>query len=176
MIRLFHPLQWSFQQKFLAGFNACAAVLLYAIYTQYFGGLNPCPLCTFQRGAFVVLATVFLAGAMHNPRRGWGKLGYALVAIATAVAGVVIAARHVWIQQLPPERVPACGPDLDFMLQAWPIGRTLRQVFVGSGDCAIVDWIFLGLSMPAWSAITFAALGVWAALSLARPTEPPRDP
>jgi protein dithiol:quinone oxidoreductase len=159
------PLRWSFQQRLLAGFLGCAGVLLYALYTQYFGGLNPCPLCTFQRGAFVALGMVFVAGAMHNPRQQWVRCVYVLLAMLAAAAGVAVAARHVWIQQLPPEQVPACGPDLGYMLQTLPITDTLRHVFTGSGECAVVDWSFLGLAMPAWSLITFLVLALWAALA-----------
>jgi disulfide bond formation protein DsbB len=167
-----HPLQWSFQQRFLSGFIGCAGVLLYAIYTQYFGGLQPCPLCTLQRGAFVLLAAVFILGAMHNPRSRGVRIGYALAAIATALLGAAIAARHVWIQLLPPDRVPACGPDLGDMLRSWPLSRTLRQLITGSGECAVIDWTFWGLSMPAWSLITFAVLASWSGLSLCRRNRP----
>jgi disulfide bond formation protein DsbB len=33
------------------------------------------------------------------------------------------------------------------------------MVFSGSGECAEVNWVFLGLSMPAWVFIWFVALG-----------------
>jgi protein dithiol:quinone oxidoreductase len=56
--------------------------------------------------------------------------------------------------------VPECGPGLDYMLQAFPLNETLRMVFTGSGECAEVDWAFLGLSMPAWVLISFVLLGV----------------
>lgn len=170
------PLNWSFQQRFLAGFLGCAGVLLYALYTQYFGGLRPCPLCTFQRGGFVLLAMLFVAGAMHAPRSLWVRTGYVAATIVVAFGGIAIAARHVWLQLLPPELVPDCGPDLGYMLQAWPLGDTIRQVFTGSGECAIVDWTFLGLSMPAWSLLTFAALALWSGLCLRAREQPSHHP
>lgn len=159
------PLQWSFRGKCLAGFGACAGVLLYALYVQFFDRLNPCPLCTFQRGVFVVLGLVFLGGALAGPKSRAGRIVVAGLAVLAASGGVAIAARHVWLQSLPPEQVPACGPDLAWMLQSWPLLSTVRQVFTGSGECAVIDWTFLGLSMPAWSLFTYVVLAIWAVLS-----------
>lgn len=152
----------SFRARCLLGFAACAALLGYALYTQHFGGLVPCPLCTFQRGAFVALGLVFLAAALHAPKGGAGRAGYGLLAFAAAAAGAAIAGRHVWLQSLPPDQVPACGPDLSYMMEAFPLTDVLRRVFTGSGQCAEVDWTFLGLAMPAWSLVWFVLLGAWA--------------
>jgi len=45
------------------------------------------------------------------------------------------------------------------------------MVFTGSGECAEIDWVFLGLSMPAWVLIAFVCLaiyGIWANLAKLR--------
>ncbi|MEP6634101.1 MAG: disulfide bond formation protein B, partial [Luteimonas sp.] len=76
--------------------------------------------------------------------------------------GLAISARHVWLQHLPPDDVPACGPGLNYMMEAMPFLGVLRKVLTGSGECAKVDWTFLGLSMPEWSSIWFALLALWA--------------
>ncbi len=157
-----NPFRWSFRVQFFAGFLACTALIAYALYTQHFQGLMPCPLCTFQRGAFLLLGLVFLLGALHAPKGRTGRAAYGLLALLPAVAGVVIAGRHVWLQSLPADKVPACGPDLSFMMEAFPLAEVVRKVFTGSGECAEVDWTFLGLAMPAWSLICFVLLGVWA--------------
>lgn len=157
-----NPFRWSFRTQCLAGFAACAALLAYALYTQHFGGLLPCPLCTFQRGAFIALGLVFLLGAVHSPRRAAARAIYGVSALVCAAVGVAIAGRHVWLQNLPADEVPACGPDLSYLMEAFPLGDVLRKVFTGSGECAEVDWTFLGLAMPAWSLIWFVALGLWA--------------
>lgn len=161
-----NPLTWTFPQRLLAGFLGCAGVLLYALYTQIYGGLNPCPLCTLQRGAFMALAAVFVLGSLHAPRRFAVRAIYVALAILIALLGAGVAMRHVWLQQLPPDQVPACGPDLAHMLQSWPLLDVVRQVLTGSGECAVVDWRFLGLSMPAWSLLTFLVLALWSALAL----------
>ena len=160
-----NPLRWSFRARCLAGFAACAALIAFALYGQFQLGLLPCPLCIFQRVAFAALGLVFLAAGLHAPasvgaRRAWGVL-----ALLAAAAGAAIAARHVWLQHLPPDQVPSCGPGLDWLMQTMPVAGVLREVFTGSGECANVDWTFLGLSMPAWSLAWFVLLGAWAAIA-----------
>ena len=157
-----NPFRWSFRAQFLLGFLACAALLSFALYSQYYGGLMPCPLCTFQRGAFILLGAVFLIGALHSPRSPSGRRTYGVLALLAAGLGISVAGRHVWLQHLPADKVPACGPDLSFMMEAFPLADVLRKVFTGSGECAKVDWTFLGLSMPEWSLAWFLALAMWA--------------
>jgi disulfide bond formation protein DsbB len=143
----------------LAGFAACAAMMGYALYAEYGLLLTPCPLCIFQRVAVIALGVVFLVAAVF-PARHWGRATYTGLIGLIAAVGVGIAGRHVWLQSLPPERVPACGPGLDYIIDSFPFSEALRLVFSGSGECAVADWHFLGLSMPAWVLISVAALGV----------------
>lgn len=135
----------------------------YALYTQYVGGLEPCPLCMTQRVFYVFTAAVALIAALHNrARRVYGVL----VALG-ALAGAGIAARQVWLQHLPPNEVPACGPSVEYMLQTLPFGDVLKRMLKGDGNCAVVDWQWLGLSMAEWSLLCFLALaaaGVWQVL------------
>lgn len=141
----------------------CAGLLAYAYYTQFYLGLQPCPLCIFQRVAVIALGVVFLLAVLHGPR-GWGRRVYAGLLGLVALVGAGIAGRHVWLQHLPADQVPACGPGLNYMLEVFPLGETLRMVFTGSGECAAVNWSFLGLSMPAWVLIwcvVLGALAIW---------------
>jgi len=147
----------------LLGFMACLALMGYALYAQHILGLEPCPLCIFQRVAVILLGMVFLVAALHGPGRA-GRSVYALLVFAAAAAGAGVAGRHLWLQSLPPERVPACGPGLDYMLEAFPFTEMLQTVLSGSGECAQVDWRFLGLAMPAWvliSIVLLGAYGIW---------------
>ncbi|WP_147652163.1 disulfide bond formation protein B [Vulcaniibacterium gelatinicum] len=162
------PFRWSFRAQFLAGFLACAALIGFALYTQLHGGLEPCPLCIFQRVAFAALGLVFLLGGLHAPQGAGGRRAWGVVALLPALVGLGIAGRHVWLQHLPPDRVPACGPGLDYMLEAMPLTGVIRKVLTGSGECANVDWSFLGLSMPAWSLVWFVLLAGWAAFAAFR--------
>jgi disulfide bond formation protein DsbB len=105
---------------------------------------------------------------LHAPRGRAGRGIYGVLAAVVAGIGIAIASRHVWLQHLPPDRVPACGPDLSFMMKNFPLGDTLRHVFTGSGECAKVDWTMFGLSMPEWSLLWFAVLPGWALWSAFR--------
>jgi disulfide bond formation protein DsbB len=152
----------SFRSACLVGFAACAALIGFALYAQFHTGLEPCPLCIFQRIAFASLGAVFLVGGLHSPRGTGGQRFYGMIALLVAGAGGAIAARHVWLTHLPPEQVPSCGPPLSFMMETNALTDVIRKVLTGSGECAKVDWTFLGLSMPAWSLAWFALLAVWA--------------
>ncbi|MGX2042025.1 disulfide bond formation protein B [Methylocaldum sp. MU1018] len=149
---------------FLAGFLFCAGLLAAALYFQFSGGLEPCPLCVSQRIMIFAVGLVMLIAALHDPK-GTGVKVYALLGFVTAVLGGSISARHVWLQHLPPEEVPACGPGLEYMFQYFPLSETLKAMLNGTGDCAKVDWTLIGLSMPAWVLVCFAILAL---LSLAQ--------
>jgi disulfide bond formation protein DsbB len=142
----------------LAGFAACAALLAYALYSQFGLGLDPCPLCIFQRIGIAVLGLVFLAAALHDPRGG-GRYVYAALAALAALATLGVAARHLYVQSLPPGTLPSCGAPLAVLLKFAPVWQVIRKVLTGSGECSEVTWRFLGLSMPAWVAIWALALG-----------------
>ena len=146
---------------FAAGAAVCAALLAFAYYLQYVQHLEPCPLCYVQRWFFYALLAVFAVGAIHAPRRG-GALAYGIVAALFAAGGLAAATRQVWLQHLPADKVPQCGPDLIFMLKNFPLGDTLSNLVQGSGECATVDWTFLGLSIAEWSLGWFVALAAYA--------------
>ncbi len=146
------------RQVNLGAVIVCAAMMGYALYSQHVVGLDPCPMCIFQRIALIATGLVFLAGVVYNAR-AWGRYVFAALFLLAAGTGVALAGRHVYLQNLPPDQVPACGPSLDYMLDAFPLTEVLRKVFVGSGECAEILWQFLGLSMPAWVLIWFVILG-----------------
>lgn len=154
-------MRWLFalsaRQWFLLGFLFCAGLMLTAFYFQFVGGLDPCPLCISQRIMVVAVGLVMLAAAIHNP----GPVGirnYAVAAGLTALIGASISGRHVWIQHLPADEVPACGPGLSYMFQYFPLSDTLRAMVTGTGDCAKVDWTLMGFSMPFWVLVCFIGL------------------
>lgn len=134
----------------------CIASLAYALYVQHGMGLDPCPLCILQRMAMLGIAVVAFVGVIL-PRLRW-LVG--LLMLAPAGWGIATAARHVWIQNLPPEKVPECGAGFDFMREAFGLWEAIKVAFEGSGDCAEVDWSFIGLSMPAWVLIMFVGLAL----------------
>ena len=143
----------------LAGFLFCAGLLGYAYHVQFNQGLEPCPLCIFQRVAFLASACVFLLAAVHNAGRVGSRV-YALLILLASLSGAAIAGCHVRLQHLPADQVPECGPGLDYMLEVFSFSETLKRVFTGSGECAEVSWQLLGLSMPTWSLLCFIGLAV----------------
>ena len=142
---------------FTGAFVLCAALMATALYMQHVMGLEPCPLCVFQRVFVIGLGIVALAGAIHDPGRIGRRVYGSLVALL-AVLGVVVAGRHVWLQNLPADQVPDCGPGLSYMLDAFPLFEALQLVFEGSGECAEVQWTFLGLTIPGWTLVVFVGI------------------
>lgn len=149
----------------------CAGLMGFALFAQYGLKLEPCPLCVLQRVAVISLGLVFLVAALHNPS-GIGRFIYGLLAAVAAGAGAGVAGRQVWLQSLPKDQVPACGPGLDFMLDTFGLGEVLSMVLSGSGECADVAWSFLGLSMPTWVLAWCVGLAVYALWANWRPDSP----
>ena len=144
------------------GFLVCAGLIAFALYLQYFQNEEPCPLCIFQRVAFMALGVVFLVAALHAPARTGAKL-YGGLLLVVAVVGGAIAARHVWLQNLPKNMVPACGPDLSYMMKQFPMWEVFSKVLSGSGQCAEVGWTFLGISIAGWALTWFILFALFAA-------------
>jgi disulfide bond formation protein DsbB len=153
-------LNWITPRKWFLILVLCCAVLLgFALYNQYVDYLDPCPLCIFQRVVFFAMGLVALLAALHNPARA-GQRIYAWLVAVTATIGSLIASRHIWLQNLPADQVPECGPGLNYMLENFPLKEVLSTVLMGSGSCAEVVWSFLGMSMPMWTLIWYVSLGL----------------
>jgi disulfide bond formation protein DsbB len=149
---------------FAAIFTACAALVGFGLYLQEYKGLEPCPMCILQRYAFVAIAAIALAAAIHGPQRLALKVYGALIALF-AIAGAGVAIRHSWLQHYPPA-TETCGTDLEFLVNTFPLSQALPKIFAGTGSCSKVDWTLLALSIPEWALVwyvAFAALAVWIA-------------
>ncbi len=152
----------------LVGALVCAGLLAYAYYLQYFEGQDPCPLCLVQRFFYYGILIALGVGALHGPGRK-GAIAYSVAALVFAAGGLATAVRQVWLQHLPADQVPACGPDLYFMVENLPFARMLQLLLRGSGQCAEVHWTFLGLSIAEWSLAWFVVFAAFAlALALRR--------
>jgi len=145
----------------LLGFLFCAALIAYALYSQYGLGYEPCPLCIFQRVAVIAVGLVFLLAFLHNPGIG-GAFIYGVVIDLSAISGALIAARHVWIQAQPEGAVASCGATLGYMLDTLKFTTVIAKVLTGSGECHEINWTLLGLSMPWWVLFALIGLGAWA--------------
>jgi disulfide bond formation protein DsbB len=141
----------------LLGFLWCAALMGYALYVQYGLHQEPCPLCILQRVAVIAVGVVFLVAVLHNPADRAARV-YGVLIDLCALAGIGVAARHMWILAQPPGSVAECGASLDYMMDVLPLHEVLAKVLTGSGECAKVTWEFLGISMPGWVLVNLLGL------------------
>jgi len=134
-------------------------LVLVAAYVEPFASMNPCPMCMMQRAIYLTTAG-FAILALLSIKRVLLKSLFAFLGFLSAAAGVAVASRQVWLQQLPKDEVPACGPPLEYMIEVFPIMEVLQSMLMGTGDCAEIQWQWLGLSIPGWSILAFAGLAV----------------
>jgi disulfide bond formation protein DsbB len=144
---------------YLIGFLLCTAMLAIAGYFQFVDHLEPCPLCILQRIITLAIGVVLLLAVIHNPKSIGVKI-YGVLAGLVSCVGIGVAGRHVWLQNLPEDQVPSCGPGLNFMLENFPLNDAINMVLRGSGECAEVLWTFLGLSIPAWTLVAFILFAI----------------
>ncbi len=144
----------SIRPTMLIGLIICIAMIVVALFFQHYMGLIPCPLCIVQRTIVMVLAGIFLLALIQDPK-SWGRRIYGCLLTLSSIAGVAVAGRHTWLQHLPPEKVPECGPGLAFWMNNLPANEVIQKVFQGSGECAAVVWTFVSFSIPEWSLIIF---------------------
>ena len=159
----------SFRPMMAIGGIIAFAALGFALVLQYAFGLEPCPMCVFQRVAMIAVGLIMLAAALHGPSSRLGQGIYAGLAALAAGSGIAIAGRHVWLQNLPEDQVPACGPSLDYMMDVMPALDVIRTVLSGDGNCAMIDASFLGVSLPGWTLLGFVALAIWGIIAACLP-------
>ena len=153
---------------YLIGVLVIAGLFGAALYLQYVLHHEPCPLCMVQRFIFIALGVLFFIAFLHNPKRTGSRVYGGLIAFV-ALCGVAVAGRHIWIQHLPKDEVPACGPGLNYMLENFPMSEVLQELMHGSGECAEKGWTFLTLTIPELSLIWYVLLGAWALMIALRP-------
>ena len=144
----------------LAGLAFCVLMMAVALGLEHIVGLEPCPLCIFQRVAVLSAAAVFAVAAIHNPGGRLGAGVYGALGLAAVAGGIGVAWRHLWLQSLPADEVPSCGPGLDYMMELLPWRDVVAMVLSGSGECAEIDFLFLGISLPGWTLIGFVVLSL----------------
>ena len=138
---------------YFLGFIASFGFVVYSLYIQQKFSLEPCPLCIFQRIAFMVMGVLFLVAALHNPQT-LGRRLYGVLHFAAAAAGIGIAIR---------EKVMAeCGAGFDYIFETFPLKKALDLVFKGTGECSSIDWTMFGLTIPQLSLIAFTGLAIYA--------------
>ncbi len=141
----------------LTFFVICSCLLGYGYYLQYVEYLEPCPLCMVQRVAFLAIALTALISAIHGPQF-LGIRIYSGLLVFFSTFGGAIASRQIWLQHLPKDQIPECGPGLSFMLETAPFLDVVKTLIIGTGDCAEVVWTFLGFSIPEWALVMFVSI------------------
>lgn len=149
----------SYRQIFSFLLVAPAALLAFGYYLQFVEHLSPCPLCVSQRLAFYGVAISALV-ALITPQKMFLQHLWAAIAGLFALLGAGLASRQIWLQSLPADQVPACGPDFDFIIETFPLSEAISIMFRGNGNCAEVTWTFLSFSIPQWSILAFAAFAL----------------
>ena len=141
-------------------FLVCNGLILAALYMQNVMELKPCYLCITQRGFIILTGTFSLLAFLHN----YGIKVYGGLITLSALAGGFFSGKQIWLQSLPEDQVPACGPPVEYLFDAFNFSDALSMLFRGDGNCAEVQWTLLKLSIPAWTLLCFlglAALGLW---------------
>ena len=150
----------SLRLLYLFGGGICIAALAFAyFYLEAKLGLEPCPLCIFDRIVLAIMAGFFVLGFIHNPAL-LGRRIYAFFTLSMSLLGCALAGRHIYLQNLPPDQVPGCLPDFGYMLEEFPLLETIQMVLNSAGECAEIDWTFLGLTIPQQTLLVFIVLAV----------------
>ncbi|MEJ2417858.1 MAG: disulfide bond formation protein B [Exilibacterium sp.] len=161
----------SIRQTNLILFLGCCGLILTALYMQEFMKMIPCALCITQRVFVIAVGLVALVAWLHNPSV-LGRRLYAGLGIITGIIGAGFSARHLWLQSLPEDLKPACGPSLEYIIDTFPLMEALDVLLAGDGNCAEVSWTFLGVSIPGWTLVAFVGLVATNLWQLVR--QPPR--
>ena len=130
----------------------CAGLLATALYMEYASGLVPCALCLAQRATFALIG---IACLLYMLPFYTSRFIFSLAAFISSTLGVWLASRQLWLQSLPEDELPACGPDIYFMIERFPLTESLQTMLMGSGSCAEVQWTFLTLSIPGWTLLFY---------------------
>lgn len=141
----------------LLAFLSVVGLMSYGIYAEKVLYLDPCPLCITQRMFYIGVGLCAVLG-FFIINRAWIQRLLATLMAVSAIGGIVTAGRQVWLQHLPKDQVPECGPGLQYWLENEPWLNTLSLLFKGDGNCAEVYWTFLGFSMGEWSLAWFVVL------------------
>lgn len=150
----------SSRQTFALIAAGCLSLILIGMYMQYGMKLIPCALCITQRIFIIAVGVVALGAFLHHPQ-GFGQKIYAGLGVIFAVVGGSFSSRQLYLQSLPEDQVPACGPDIAYMFENFPLQEAFSLLLRGDGNCAEVSWTFLGISIPGWTLVAFAGLAIF---------------
>src|SRR3954454_24541611 len=141
-------------QRGLLALAIAGAMVGGAQFMEHVLNLDPCPLCLMQRLWTIFAGAAILIGLAHNPRLST----YPIVALLCSLVGAGFSIRQLWLQHLPEDEVPACTPDMAYMIDAFPLSDILRAMTYGTGNCAKVTWTLWGIGIAGWALLGFILL------------------
>jgi disulfide bond formation protein DsbB len=143
------------------GLGACACAFLLGVsyYLEYMEGFQPCPLCLVQRLLIAILGLLFLTATSWRLRQRTGRrLGKAIVLLT--LLGAAAAGYQLWLQHYMASTLATCLPPLAYLLSAFPPAEAFSLILKNPAGCNDIQWIFMGLSLPAWTSVSFVGFGV----------------
>lgn len=143
------------RHAFLSIWVGCIVLIAIALFMQYQMELIPCALCMTQRVFIIAVGVVALLAWLHRSSSG---RPYAIAGMVFAIIGGGFSTRHLWLQSLPEDLAPACGPTLGYLLETVPFVEALTVLLQGDGNCAETVWSLLGLTIPGWTLVAFVGL------------------
>ena len=146
---------------YLIGFAMSIGLVGLALWIQTAYNLEPCPLCISQRIIFMMLGMLFFVAAFIKPDTIVSKI-LTLLQVVASLGGASVAIRHWWLQAHRGEIIADCGVGFDYMFDNFPLQKAFKLIFRGTGDCAAIDWTFLGLTLPQLGLIAFISFGLLA--------------
>jgi disulfide bond formation protein DsbB len=146
---------------YLFGFVITSLLILTGYYLEIFGGFMPCPLCSLERIAFIILAILFLGGFLSRPKRS--AIVFNISLLLTSLFGCALTARQIWLQHFPPKNVGECSVNLMYLLKTFSLTEVIQRVYEGGIDCAERGFEFMSLNMAEWALLWF---GLFFILSL----------
>lgn len=141
----------------------CCGLMAIGLHMQYNMDLIPCALCVTQR-IFIILVGIIALIGFTIPASGISNRIVASLGVLSALIGGGFSSRQLWLQSLPPEEAPACGPSLGYLMENFPFQEAFSLLLRGDGNCSEVVWTFLGVSIPGWTLVAFlglALLNLW---------------
>lgn len=147
---------------FILGLLPLAAIAFAKFYLEDIQLLEPCPYCMLQRGIFLLFTAVFWLSAIFVGKgsRFFSSLS-SLLFILVAILGLFIAGKHIYLQFNPTDSL-GCTQTTLAITEVFDY-QIVKDLLMTGGDCSVIDWTFLGLTIPMWSAVLmviFALIGI----------------
>ena len=151
----------------LCGLICVSSLLIAKFYFEDYLGLEPCYLCITQRAFIAIAGLLFFIWALHDPKRLGARI-YALLVLSATNAGAYFSLKQLYLQSLPEEQVPQCGPPVDYLFETFSNFEVIAMLLRGDGNCAKIQWEFLSLTMPGWVLLIFIVLIAASILNLTK--------